>query len=79
MKSRRQGLPVMSWFMLTLNNLQYLLFGKHYKVIKKCLYHKPVLRFLGGLSYFLYSRSIVCDDVVNYEVPLASGEIVNAN
>lgn len=33
----------------------------------------------GGLSYFSYARGFVCDDVVNYEVVLSSGEIVNAN
>ncbi|OTB00881.1 hypothetical protein M426DRAFT_75490 [Hypoxylon sp. CI-4A] len=33
----------------------------------------------GGLSYFSYYRGFVCDNVVNYEVVLASGEIVNAN
>ncbi|OTB09989.1 hypothetical protein K445DRAFT_380509 [Daldinia sp. EC12] len=33
----------------------------------------------GGLSYFSYARGFVCDNVVNYEVVLASGEIVNAN
>jgi hypothetical protein len=31
------------------------------------------------LSYFSYDRGFVCDDVVNYEVVLASGEVVNAN
>ncbi|KAI1209700.1 FAD-binding domain-containing protein [Annulohypoxylon truncatum] len=33
----------------------------------------------GGLSYFSYSRGFVCDNVVNYEVVLANGEVVNAN
>ncbi|KAK9780405.1 putative FAD-binding PCMH-type domain-containing protein [Seiridium cardinale] len=33
----------------------------------------------GGLSYFSYARGFVCDDVVNYEIVLASGEVVNAN
>ncbi|KAK6214106.1 hypothetical protein LQW54_004708 [Pestalotiopsis sp. IQ-011] len=33
----------------------------------------------GGLSYFSYAKGFVCDSVVNYEVVLASGEIVNAN
>ncbi|KAI0842313.1 FAD-binding domain-containing protein [Hypoxylon sp. FL0890] len=33
----------------------------------------------GGLSYFSYARGFVCDNVVNYEVVLASGEVVNAN
>jgi hypothetical protein len=31
------------------------------------------------LSYFSYDRGFVCDDVVNYEVVLASGEVINAN
>lgn len=38
-----------------------------------------ILMCPGGLSYFSYARGFVCDDVVNYEVVLASGEIVNAN
>ncbi|OTA58986.1 FAD-binding domain-containing protein [Hypoxylon sp. EC38] len=33
----------------------------------------------GGLSYFSYSHGFVCDNVVNYEIVLANGEIVNAN
>ncbi|KAI1653887.1 FAD-binding domain-containing protein [Daldinia decipiens] len=33
----------------------------------------------GGLSYFSYARGFVCDSVVNYEIVLANGEIVNAN
>ncbi|KAI1370568.1 hypothetical protein F4677DRAFT_438049 [Hypoxylon crocopeplum] len=33
----------------------------------------------GGLSYFSYARGFVCDNVVNYEIVLASGDIVNAN
>ncbi|PSN73621.1 FAD-binding domain-containing protein [Corynespora cassiicola Philippines] len=33
----------------------------------------------AGLSYFSYSRGFVSDNVVGYEVVLASGEIVNAN
>lgn len=38
-----------------------------------------VLTVPAGLSYFSYARGFVCDDVVNYEVVLSSGEIVNAN
>lgn len=38
-----------------------------------------LLTLVGGLSYFSYARGFVCDNVVNYEVVLASGEIVNAN
>lgn len=38
-----------------------------------------VLTYLDGLSYFSYARGFVCDDVVNFEVVLASGEILNAN
>ncbi|KAI1503598.1 FAD-binding domain-containing protein [Biscogniauxia marginata] len=37
------------------------------------------LGVVGGLSYFSYARGFVCDNVVNYEIVLASGEIVNAN
>ncbi|MCJ1384458.1 hypothetical protein MMC17_007574 [Xylographa soralifera] len=33
----------------------------------------------GGLSYFIPRFGFVCDNVVNYEVVLASGEVVNAN
>ena len=33
----------------------------------------------GGLSYFSEKRGFVADNVVNFEVILASGEIVNAN
>jgi FAD/FMN-containing dehydrogenase len=33
----------------------------------------------GGFSYYSYSRGFICDNVVNYEIALASGEIVNAN
>lgn len=34
---------------------------------------------LGGLSYFSEAQGFVCDSVVNFEVILASGEIVQAN
>ncbi|KAI0393852.1 hypothetical protein F5Y17DRAFT_476367 [Xylariaceae sp. FL0594] len=33
----------------------------------------------GGLSYFSYARGFVCDNVINYEIVLADGQIVNAN
>ncbi|MCJ1285530.1 hypothetical protein MMC26_004870 [Xylographa opegraphella] len=33
----------------------------------------------GGLSYFAPRFGFVCDNVLNYEVVLASGEVVNAN
>ncbi|KAI0098185.1 FAD-binding domain-containing protein [Nemania sp. FL0031] len=33
----------------------------------------------GGLSFFSSRDGFICDDVINYEVALASGEIVNAN
>ncbi|XXG99430.1 hypothetical protein Hte_005769 [Hypoxylon texense] len=33
----------------------------------------------GGLSFFSSGRGFICDNVINYEVALASGEIVNAN
>ncbi|KIX01638.1 uncharacterized protein Z518_09364 [Rhinocladiella mackenziei CBS 650.93] len=33
----------------------------------------------GGLSFFSPERGFACDNVVNFEVVLASGEIVNAN
>ncbi|KAI8947754.1 hypothetical protein F4801DRAFT_592358 [Xylaria longipes] len=33
----------------------------------------------GGLSYFSYEQGFICDNVVNYEIVLASGEVANAN
>lgn len=33
----------------------------------------------GGLSYFSAATGFVCDNVVNFEVVLASGDIVQAN
>jgi hypothetical protein len=33
----------------------------------------------GGLSFFSSREGFICDNVVNYEVVLASGEVVNAN
>ncbi|KAI0014685.1 FAD-binding domain-containing protein [Xylariomycetidae sp. FL0641] len=33
----------------------------------------------AGLSYFSYAHGFVCDNVINYEVVLANGDIVNAN
>lgn len=36
-------------------------------------------RTTGGLSFFSSREGFICDNVVNYEVVLASGEIVNAN
>ncbi|KAJ2986360.1 hypothetical protein NUW58_g5067 [Xylaria curta] len=32
-----------------------------------------------GLSYFSYANGFVCDNVANYEIVLASGDVVNAN
>ncbi|RYP13801.1 hypothetical protein DL767_010580 [Monosporascus sp. MG133] len=37
------------------------------------------LALSGGLSFFGSREGFVCDNVVNYEVVLASGDIVNAN
>ncbi|KAH7303064.1 hypothetical protein B0I35DRAFT_384423 [Stachybotrys elegans] len=37
------------------------------------------LALSGGLSFFSSREGLVCDNVVNYEVVLASGEVVNAN
>ena len=34
---------------------------------------------IGGISYFSTRKGFVCDNVVNYEIVLASGQIVNAN
>jgi len=33
----------------------------------------------GGISYFSAREGLVCDNVVNYVVVLASGEVANAN
>ncbi|KAI1413521.1 FAD-binding domain-containing protein [Hypoxylon sp. FL1857] len=33
----------------------------------------------GGLSFFSSREGFICDNVVNYEIVLASGEVVNAN
>jgi FAD/FMN-containing dehydrogenase len=38
-----------------------------------------ILTSAGGLSYYSYSRGFICDDVVNFEVVLASGEFAIAN
>lgn len=35
--------------------------------------------FLGGLSFFSTREGFICDNVVNFEVVLASGDVVNAN
>ncbi|KAI0902487.1 FAD-binding domain-containing protein [Annulohypoxylon nitens] len=37
------------------------------------------LALAGGLSFFSSREGFICDNVLNYEVVLASGEIVNAN
>ncbi|EPE34586.1 FAD-binding protein [Glarea lozoyensis ATCC 20868] len=37
------------------------------------------LALAGGLSFFGTREGFICDNVVNYQVVLASGEIVNAN
>ncbi|KAI1289033.1 hypothetical protein F5Y03DRAFT_378537 [Xylaria venustula] len=37
------------------------------------------LALSGGLSFFSSRDGFVCDDVVNYEVVLASGDIINSN
>ncbi|KAI5865348.1 hypothetical protein GGS23DRAFT_422663 [Durotheca rogersii] len=37
------------------------------------------LALSGGLSFFSSREGFICDDVINYEVVLASGEVVNAN
>lgn len=36
-------------------------------------------RPLGGLSFFSSREGFICNNVINYEVVLATGEIVNAN
>lgn len=41
--------------------------------------HFVYLTFSGGLSFFSSREGFICDNVLNYEVVLASGEIVNAN
>lgn len=37
------------------------------------------LALAGGLSFFSSREGFICDNVVNFEVVLASGKIVNAN
>ncbi|OTB04274.1 hypothetical protein M426DRAFT_321108 [Hypoxylon sp. CI-4A] len=37
------------------------------------------LALQGGLSFFSSREGFICDNVINYEIVLASGEIVNAN
>ncbi len=48
-----------------------------------CGLHRAVFvtdrRNAGGLSLFSTRRGFVCDSVVNFEIVLASGDIVNAN
>jgi FAD/FMN-containing dehydrogenase len=34
---------------------------------------------IGGLSFFSSHEGLIADNVLNYEIVLASGEIVNAN
>jgi hypothetical protein len=33
----------------------------------------------GGLSYYSYAKGLICDAIVNYQIVLANGDIVNAN
>jgi hypothetical protein len=40
---------------------------------------RNVMTELGGLSFFSSREGFVSDNVLNYEIVLASGEIVNAN
>lgn len=37
------------------------------------------LALAGGLSFFLSREGFICDSVINYEVVLSSGKVVNAN
>ncbi|KAI1334210.1 FAD-binding domain-containing protein [Xylariaceae sp. FL0016] len=37
------------------------------------------LALTGGLSFFSSREGFICDDVINYEVVLGSGEVINAN
>jgi hypothetical protein len=38
-----------------------------------------LISIAGGLSFFSSREGFICDNVVNYEIVLASAEIVNAN
>ena len=38
-----------------------------------------LILFQGGISYFSARKGFACDNVVNYEVVLASGQVVSAN
>ncbi|PVH99839.1 hypothetical protein DM02DRAFT_656014 [Periconia macrospinosa] len=40
---------------------------------------QPLANITGGLSYFSESTGFVCDNVINFEVVLSIGEIVQAN
>lgn len=37
------------------------------------------LTSIGGLSFFSFRKGFICDNVINYEIVLSSGKIVNAN
>jgi hypothetical protein len=63
---------VIDTLVVALEEMQYKVSNETSKLIY-------LLKDLGGLSYFSYDRGFICDDVVSYEVVLASGEIVNAN
>jgi len=41
--------------------------------------YRFLLTLSGGLSFFSSREGFICDNVLNYEVVLGSGEIVNAN
>jgi hypothetical protein len=53
-----------------------LIMGGKFRIGPLCI---DLTCILGGLSYFSESQGFVCDSVVNFEVVLASGEIVQAN
>ncbi len=38
-----------------------------------------LILFEGGISYFSAQKGFACDNIVNYEVVLASGQVVSAN
>lgn len=37
------------------------------------------MSFEGGLSFYSSREGFICDNIVNFEVVVASGEILNAN
>jgi FAD/FMN-containing dehydrogenase len=39
----------------------------------------PNISLAGGISFFSGQHGLTCDNIVNYEIVVASGEILNVN